>query len=66
LSAINQVLVLVSEKDQNIQVNMQHLTKLKLDADVIFNDETALEIATYKRKAKGHMPMQKICLITWL
>ncbi len=54
LTAVNQVLHLVSEKDQSVQVSIGTLTELILDADGIFDDEMAILIAVQKKIDRLH------------
>ncbi len=65
LTAMNQVLLLVSERDQSIQVSMGTLTELIVDADGIFDDEMAIVIAVQEKKLIDYMMMEKECWITW-
>jgi hypothetical protein len=65
LTAMNQVLHLVSERDQSIQVSMGTLTELIVDADGIFDDEMAILIAVQKKKLIDYITMEKECWITW-
>ena len=62
---MNQVLHLVSERDQSIQVSMGTLTELIVDADGIFDDEVAILIAVQKKKLIDYITMEKECWITW-
>lgn len=50
LHAVNQVLHLVSESEVSIQVSIKTLAKLIVDADGIFDDDSAIEIALQKKK----------------
>ncbi len=54
LTAVNQVLHLVSEKDQSIQVIIGTLTELIVDADGIFDDEVRILIAAQKKNDRLH------------
>jgi hypothetical protein len=59
ISAINEVLYIASEKNPTAQVNLTHLHEFVIDANVIYNDETAILIAQRGQKLTTSILMQK-------